>query len=118
MKVYRVQDADGRGPFRPGFSHWWVENRPDHDNLVPWFEQFGVNALPRTGRYYGCACRTPEQLRRWFTLSEYTTLQRFGFQAVQMDVDRVLHESDIQLLFHRARPLRDWVTQIDLYVKN
>ena len=35
--VYRVQDADGRGPFKPGFSHQWVEERADHENLLPWF---------------------------------------------------------------------------------
>ena len=121
-RVYRVQDADGRGPFRPGFSHWWVEERPDHDNLVPWMQQFGHDAIPRTGwpfgKHFGCACRTLDQLRRWFTASEYATLQRFGFQAVSMDVARVLHESEIQLLFQRAKPLRADVSPVDLYGPN
>lgn len=122
VRVYRVQDAEGRGPFRPGFSHWWVEERPDHDNLVPWMQQFGHDAIPRTGwpfgKHFGCACRTLGQLRRWFTASEYTTLQRFGFQAVSMEADRVLHESEIQLLFQRAKPLRADVSPVDLYGPN
>lgn len=29
-KIYRVQDADGRGPFKPGFSRKWVIDRDDH----------------------------------------------------------------------------------------
>ena len=122
VRVYRVQDAEGRGPFRPGFAHWWVEERPDHDNLVPWMQQFGHDAIPRTGwpfgKHFGCACRTLEQLRRWFTASEYATLQRFGFQAVSMDCARVLHESEIQLLFQRAKPLRADVSPVDLYGPN
>lgn len=122
VRVYRVQDAEGRGPFRPGFSHWWVEERPDHDNLVPWMQQFGHDAIPRSGwpfgKHFGCACRTLEQLRRWFTASEYATLQRFGFQAVSMDAARVLHESEIQLLFQRAKPLRADVSPVDLYGPN
>jgi len=121
-RVYRVQDAEGRGPFRPGFSHWWVEERPDHDNLVPWMQQFGYDAIPRTGwpfgKHFGCACRTLEQLRRWFTASEYATLQRLGFQAVSMDVARVLHESEIQLLFQRAKPLCADFSPVDLYGPN
>lgn len=122
VRVYRVQDAEGRGPFRPGFSRWWVEERPDHDNLVPWMQQFGHDAIPRTGwpfgKHFGCACRTLDQLRRWFTASEYATLQRFGFQAVSMDAARVLHESEIQLLFQREKPLRADVSPVDLYGPN
>jgi len=120
--VYRVQDAEGRGPFRPGFSHWWVEERPDHDNLVPWMQQFGHDALQRAGwpfgKHFGCACRTLEQLRRWFTAGEYATLERFGFQAVRLDVARVLHESEIQLLFQRAKPLRADASPVVLYGPN
>jgi hypothetical protein len=121
-RVYRVQDTEGRGPFRPGFSHWWVEERPDHDNLVPWMQQFGHDAISRTGwpfgKHFGCACSTLDQLRRWFTESEYATLQRFGFQAVSMEVACVLRESEIQLLFQRAKPLREDASHVDLYGTN
>lgn len=115
--VCRVQDADGRGPFKPGFSHWWVEERADHDNLVPWLQQFGrVDRLVAVKRNMGCACKTLEQLRRWFTPSEYATLRRYGYQAVEMDVDRVLAESLIQCVFQRSKPLREDVRPFDLYV--
>ena len=45
-------------------------------------------------------------------------MQRFGFQAVSMDAARVLHESEIQLLFQRAKPLRADVSPVDLYGPN
>jgi len=39
--VYRVQDKEGRGPWRPGFSQIWVETRLDHMFLPPWYVEFG-----------------------------------------------------------------------------
>lgn len=117
--LYRVQDLEGRGPWRPGFSRLWVRDREDHDNLRPWPEQFGLDIIPKGGwpfgRHFGCGCRTLEQLRRWFTAEEYATLQHYGYQAVQMDAQRILAESDIQLVFQRARPLRAGAEPVQLY---
>lgn len=113
--VYRIQDSDGRGPFRPGFSHWWVEERDDHKNLVPWFQEFGRHAIPPNNLHTGCGCRTLDQLRRWFTRIEYSRLLAYGFHAVEIGADSVLHESGIQLLFQRAKPLRIDVVPFDLY---
>ena len=100
----------------------WVRDRDDHDNLRPWLEQFGTGIIPRNdwpfGRHFACACRTLKQLRRWFTAEEYATLLAYGYQAVSMDVQRVLAESDIQLMFQRARPLRAGVEPVDLYGPN
>ena len=118
MIVYRVQDSEGRGPWRPGFSKHWVRERDDHANLVPWMQEFG-DIIPRGGsgfgKHCGCACKTIEQLRRWFSADEYETLLSFGFQAVQMDIDRVLAESDIQLVFQRQRPLRIGIEPVSLW---
>lgn len=116
MTIYRIQDKDGRGPWRPDFSHRWVEDRDDHDNLPPWPLEFG-NALARrrNGMHVGCGCLTLEQLRRWFTASEYKTLTDFGFKAVQMQANRILAQSNIQCVFERAKPLKIGVVEIDLY---
>lgn len=116
ITVYRVQDRAGRGPWKPGFSAQWVEYRPDHDLLIPWYRQFGwVNERAIVGMHVGCGYRTVEQLRRWFTPSEYAKLQGFGYRVVQLEVGRILGESDIQLVFERARPLREAATPVDLY---
>lgn len=114
--IYRVQDKAGRGPWKPGFSHKWVEDRDDHDNLVPWYFEFGpVHKILLVGEASGSGCRTVEQLRRWFTESEYQKLVKYGYRAVKMKVNRVIAESDIQLFFGRAKALRKGVRPFELY---
>jgi len=114
--VYRVQDKDGRGPWKPGFSHRWVEDREDHNNLPPWFVEFGnVHLKCIYGMTIGSACVTLDQLRRWFTASEYATLQRYGYRAVMMDVSRVLGESPVQCFVERSKPFSEGVIEVELY---
>ena len=115
--VFRVQDRDGRGPWRPGFSDQWVEDREDFDNLVPWYREMGdVHKLGDPGSHKGTGCATVEQLRRWFTESEYRKLKGFGYQAVELWADRILGESDIQLVFERYHlPCRIGAKVFDLY---
>lgn len=118
-EIVRIQDRAGRGPWKPGFSHRWVEDRPDHYALVPWYQEMGrVDRLAIAGMHIGCGCRTEEQLRRWFTLTEYERLVAFGYQAVRMQVGRILGSSETQVVFERARPLREAVAAFDLYAIN
>lgn len=104
--VYRVQAADGRGPFRPGFSRKWSDA---HGPLRPptWLEEFGTAPLHEIpdGWHAGSAVRTPEALAEWFTHDEMVRLRLLGYRAVRMTVDRILRESPSQVLFVRAKPL-------------
>ena len=68
-----------------------------------------------TDSIVGEACRTLEQLRRWFSPGEYKKLLGFGYQAVRMDGVRVLGESATQLLFGRAKALKADVEPFELY---
>ncbi len=118
--IYRIQDAEGRGPWKPGFSSKWVLDREDLDNLRPWFVEFDASRiLSFIGRfkrcYFGSACANKEQLRRWFTEREYSTLLEFGYRSVKMDVDLILDESEIQLVFMRKIALGRDVETINLY---
>lgn len=113
--VYRVQDREGRGPWRPGFSRVWVEDRDDHMNLVACFRQFNMNHL-RKDRHIGCGCRTMEQLRRWFTASEFEKLRGFGYQAVRMAANKIVFESNIQCVFERKKPLAMDFEPVELWV--
>lgn len=116
--VFRVQDSDGRGPFKPGFSHRWAQLREDHDFLFPWLIEFpNVIELAKPGMHLGCGCLTLEQLRRWFIPSEYETLLGFGYRAVQLQVGRILARSLTQCVFERATPLRLGIKAIELYCK-
>ena len=117
LTVYRIQDSEGRGPWRPGFSHFWVRDRDDHDNLKPWPAEFGTGIMRGTSGHIGCACRTIEHLRRWFQPDEYVTLLLYGYQCVRLDVDRVLAESSTQLVFERKRALRFGAASVSLYAR-
>lgn len=116
LTIFRVQDSEGRGPYKPGFSHKWVEPRDDHQNLPTWYVEFGrCDLRVITGMVMGSATRTIEQLRRWFTPSEYRTLQGLGYQAVKMEAGRIIAHSATQCFFERAKPLREGWEPIELY---
>lgn len=119
MIVYRIQDKDGRGPWKPGFSIKWSE---DHDEK--WFkahptfyEEFGMGIFKKMiyGMNMGSGCESLEQLRDWFTPSEYQKLKGFGYQAVKMEAGRILAMSPIQVVFERAKPLNEGVEPVELY---
>lgn len=117
MIVWRMQDIDGRGPWRPGFSSKWVEDK-EVRHLPPWTDEFDVAAInkaARPGTAIGCGCRSLSQLRLWFTSSEYARLVRYGYQAVQMSADRILAESQVQCVFQRTGSLREFIGVVDLY---
>lgn len=116
--VYRVQDRDGRGPWKPGFSQVWFTDRTDEEYaaLAPWPLEImhNLRAAGR-GRHMGYACETLDQLRRWFTPTEYKTLLRHGYRAVKLEVDAVLARSDMQCAFARSKPLRIGGEEINLH---
>lgn len=114
--IYRIQDASGRGPFKPGFTATWLKPRADHDNLAPWFVEMGpVHTKVRKGMACGCGCQTVEQLRRWFSADEYLALLAHGYKAVKLEADRLLGSSATQCVFERAHPLHDAVEEFSLY---
>lgn len=108
MKVFRVQDADGRGPFKPGFTATWLDDVRDF-SLPSVIQEFPkvIRLIQEKPGHYGCACRDEEQLRRWFTPAELVRLQILGYRVVSMEADEVLAESANQLVFRRSRPLNE-----------
>lgn len=114
--VYRIQDGEGRGPFKPGFSKRWVRPRPDHENLMSWFEEFGYGVLgDLPDGVCGSACVNLEQLRRWFTEQEYNTLKMYGYRAVEMQVSGIIAESEIQCFVVRSIPFNKEIKTVLLY---
>lgn len=111
-KIYRIQDKDGRGPWRPRFSHKWVIDRADLENLKPFFLEFPSIQLKRG---CGSGCRTLVQLRRWFVKDEYTTLIQYGYNAVEIYINEILAESEFQVVFYRDLPFHKDVHIVELY---
>ncbi len=117
--IYRVQDRKGRGPWKPGFSSKWVEDRAteaEYDALAPppVHVMLALNEKA-AGKPMGYGCTSLDHLRLWFQPGEYQTLRRFGYRAVKMKVDQILLEMPTQCAFVRSLPLRMRVDSIELY---
>lgn len=111
MRVFRIQDADGRGPFKPGFSSSWTDEEfaPSMLSLPPWGTEFGWDLIEKKGwpgEHFGTAVRSLSALNRWFSPTEQRKLSILGYRAVELRADRILAESDCQLVFARRKPLR------------
>lgn len=115
--IFRIQDSDGRGPWKPGFSHTWSEERDDWDNLHPWPQQFGLGImkLRDKNKHMGCGCLSISQLQRWFTFKEYQRLALVGYKSVMLNGATIIAQSDIQCVFERALPLSRNTTTFELW---
>lgn len=105
--VFRVQDADGRGPFKPGVTETWLDADPDRTGPPSWMEEFGPNLLRdvgKAGEHHGSACRTIDGLLGWFTATERSKLAGLGYRVVEFRDARVLAESESQVVFGRMKP--------------
>ena len=115
--IYRIQDKDGRGPWKPGFSDNWVRECPDN-KLLPWMLTIGpvhLKAMP--DEICGCGCVNKNQLRRWILKSEYEVLLRYGYKAVKLK-GRILGKDENQCVFARREPLKEKCKEFKLYRVN
>jgi len=119
--VYRMQDGAGRGPFKPGFTDTWLEDRTndEYEALKPAFKSFpGIlwQMHQLSGKYHcACGCLSLDQLRLWFTPSECVTLSRHGYTAVEMEADLIIQSDSTQCVFARKRAIRRGFRVVKLY---
>lgn len=109
-RLLRLQDCEGRGPFRPGFSAVWRDEF-GHD-LPPIYVDLGIPAaalgkLIPYGHWAGCACRSEDELYQWFSRRERRRLKRLGYETVSFVPDRVIAETRSQVFFAMRVPLSD-----------
>lgn len=115
MKVYRVQDYEGRGPFKPGFSRFWCDPdfAPGQKDMPTFMEEFGNDAIHRLAfpfeRHFGSAVRTVGKLREWFSDDERRRLKGMGYYIAAIHHARVLAESPNQLLIASRLPFTQCV---------
>jgi len=114
MTVYRIQDKEGRGPYKPGFSHRWTDDTIDPAKRPSIMEEFGWDICKKAGanQSVGCAFRDMTQLRRWFTAEEIKKLYGFGYAITKMEADAILGESEKQLVIARNKPLHSGVKRL------
>lgn len=114
--LFRIQDAKGRGPFAPGVTKKWKINPVSLNALPAWFMEWPeLIHISKKDMHLGCACRTQEQLKAWFSHEEYENILRLGYRCVAIDVDEIVRESEIQCVFLRKRQLRKGAIPIMLY---
>lgn len=104
--VYRVQDRDGRGPFKPGMTYRWRD--ADGHDFPPVQVEFGLgwrDEIPH-GWHCGCAFRDVAKAGAWFSAWECDRLAALGYHLVALGGCRVLRESSHQIIVVRPRPLR------------
>lgn len=105
-RAIRVQDRDGRGPFKPGLPDRWRD--PDGPDFPPVQAEFGLawrEEIP-PGWHCGCAFRDVSQCARWFSPWECARLDALGYSLVSLSDCRVLRESAHQAIIARPHPLR------------
>lgn len=112
--LFRIQDKDGRGPYKPGFSKEWSEMRclVPEPKQPPFMEEFpgSVEKIYRhhqkNGGHFGCAFQSMEQLKNWFTESEIEKLYRHGYSIVKIQPDAIIEQSENQTVFWCKKQLR------------
>jgi hypothetical protein len=104
--VFRVQAADGRGPWRPGLSRFWADDQRTYfpTDVISAFGITWKEEIPY-GWHAGCACSTLDKLLEWFTPLEQRRLESMGYMPVTLMADRIIRENDEQVIFARRDPL-------------
>jgi hypothetical protein len=110
IKIYRIQDKEGRGPFKPGFSHNWSSmSEEDMNKYRPneFMSIAGKLKLKGSNDSYGFGFRSFYQLSLYFTVKERFKLYDFGYFVARMKIDKIIAESASQILFWRDKPLSE-----------
>ena len=92
----------------------WCDPEPPTADCISWIEEFGLGIISgiKEGENAGCACRSLETIRKWFRPNELERLRLFGFRVYRIDADRILAESENQVVFVRRRPLNLGVVEV------
>jgi len=111
-RLFRIQDADGRGPYKPGFSKQWVDMEKDDRLCPPMFAEFPDwrkhfdRAAARGFVHFGCCMRGIQGFHRWFTPAEIERLSGFGYRLVDASGLTVVCEGKAQVIGASRWPLK------------
>lgn len=109
VQLIRLQDKDGRGPWRPGFSKLWMDEEgpdlglPIHEDFKD-FYTLTQNAH-RQEKHIGTAVRE-NKVNLWFTGNEMKKLFSMGFKFVDCSDCEILVENDRQAIIASRLPLK------------
>jgi len=107
--LLRVQDKDGRGPFRQGVTKLWCEYNHRLPSVMEDFPDLLDDLRPyhKQGLRIGCGVRGGyDGLKRWFSESEFQKLDTLGYRVVRVKNYVVVCESESQVIFATKKPLK------------
>lgn len=109
--LLRVQDKDGRGPFKPGFTKIWCEYNHKLPSILEEFPGIVDDVRPfhSRGFHLGCGVRDgKKELNKWFSETELKKLDKLGYKIVSIDNYEVVKESKNQVIFATKKPLSNF----------
>lgn len=108
MKLVRMQDDEGRGPWRPGFSRVWMTDKTPKIGAPIFMDRRLLSVVGKAhadGLHIGCAVRL-DKISLWFTPQDVERLSSLGFFLVDASRCKVLLETDQQALVGWRKPLK------------
>jgi hypothetical protein len=112
--VYRIQDAQGRGPFKPGFSNKWLDQNRSYYPDAPISELIRIKRSADPELHLAFACLSVDDVKKWVSESEMAILKKHGYNVVSMEADKIWPLTD-QAIVGRKRQYRKGVSVIDIY---
>lgn len=113
-RIYRIQDADGRGPYRPGFTHVWQDDEGPVNPPMPVPVIMALRAAMPRHHHMGFGFVSLEQLRQWFTVPELRKLHVLGYVIAEMGATGILRRDEKQVVFHRRFPFTEGIRVVQL----
>jgi len=116
--VFRIQDSEGRGPYRPGFSNCWTD--PNGPDTPPWWVELGkpleeaLKGMSDPSMHYGCGFDSLAQMHSWFTARELRTLNRLDFRLIKFEPSLIVAHTPRQVVFGHRAPLATVSPRISL----
>ena len=107
MKVYRIEDERGRGPYQIDMERWTNSNHTDSKHPNPYCESKNFynkfrlldKKYPEPGKVI-FGFNSINKLKRWFNEEELENLEAIGFNMVTYDAD-IYVNSHFQTVFVR-----------------
>lgn len=107
-KIIRIQDTDGRGPWRPGFSYQWIgDDTPTGMPAISHYPKALAAAVcaDKRGLHVGCAVYDID-IGKWFSPRDIEKLKSLGFAMVDASRCTVLFSAPGQVLIGSELPLK------------
>ena len=112
--VYRIQDSEGRGPFKPGMSIKWLDENRTFLPDAQISEQRWIKKIADPELHLAYVCTSIEQMKQWISKTEYARLVSLGYRFVKIEVDQIW-QLDGQAIAGRKRQYRKQAEIIKLY---